>query len=95
MSIVEMTIHLTVDEILQALWRLPEHERDYVQHELASGQPKAVDVALAPHVQTINIIPDRDATFGLWADQTDIDDSVAFSAMLRRKLSQRSDVAPH
>ena len=95
MSIVEMTIHLTVEEILQALWQLPPNERDYVQHELATGRPR-VNGELQPSlVQAKQRIADRDATFGLWADRTDISDSVSFSAALRHKLGQRSDVAPN
>lgn len=39
MTTVEMTIRLSVEEILHALWQLPSHEREYVQNVLAAGQP--------------------------------------------------------
>lgn len=89
MTTVEMTIRLSVEEILHALWQLPSHEREYVQNVLAAGQPNSEPITS----QTLdsNAFADRDAIFGIWADRTDISDSVAYSAMLRQRLTQRSD----
>lgn len=75
-----ITIELTVDQLLNALQRLPQKDRAWIMQRL--GEMDAVE---SSH------IADELPGFGIWKERHDIADSAEYARSLRREAELRHD----
>ena len=75
-----ITIELTVDQLFDALRKLPDEDRALLLQKL--GEMELVEPA-----QTVSELPG----FGIWKDRADITDSAESASKLRRETGQRQN----